>query len=65
MKRLARERQRKGLTQATAALRVGIGASSYFKIEQGVLIPGKDSGTAHKLERFFGYRLKTLLAEAP
>lgn len=63
MKRLARERKRKGLTQATVALRVGIGASSYFKIEQGVLVPGKDSGTARKLERYFGYRLRTLLAD--
>ena len=63
LKRIAQERLRRGLTQRTVSECIDLGVSSYFKIEQGVLIPGKSSGTARKLERFFGRRLKTLLSD--
>jgi transcriptional regulator with XRE-family HTH domain len=61
MLRLTRERLRRGLTQKQASARTKIGYSSYYKIEQGVHVPSKTSPTARKLERFFGYKLSTLL----
>lgn len=64
MKRITRERLRLSLTQSQVAERTGVGYSTYFQTEQGRNVPGKSSPTARKLERFFGYRLKTLLADA-
>lgn len=64
MKRIARERLKRSLTQSQVAQATGVSYSTYFQTEQGRNVPGKSSPTARKLERFFGYRLKTLLAEA-
>jgi transcriptional regulator with XRE-family HTH domain len=64
MKRIAIERERLGLTQRQVSDKVGIGYSSIFKIEQGVLVPGKWSNTALLLERFYGRKLRTLLKDA-
>jgi transcriptional regulator with XRE-family HTH domain len=63
LKRIVKERMRRGLTQRQVSERLDLGLSSYFKIEQGVLLPSKTSGTAHKLERFFCRRLRTLLSD--
>lgn len=64
MKRIAFLRLKRNLSQRGAANRIGVGYSSYFKIEQGVLTPSRHSITAHKLERFYGRRLAALLKEA-
>jgi transcriptional regulator with XRE-family HTH domain len=63
MTRLAHERHKKNLSQKQVAERIGLGYSSYFKIEQGRFIPGKHSGTAERLQDFFGMRLGTLLRD--
>jgi DNA-binding XRE family transcriptional regulator len=63
MLRLARERKRKGLTQATASLRVGCAYWTYVKVEEGVTAISADSPLAKKISRFFGYSIKTLLAD--
>jgi transcriptional regulator with XRE-family HTH domain len=63
LKRIAQERYRRGHTQRQVAERLKIGLSTYFKIEQGALVPGKTSGTTTKLQRYFGRRLKTLLSD--
>jgi len=48
MLRLARERKRKGLTQATASLRVGCAYWTYVKVEEGVTAISADSPLAKK-----------------
>lgn len=63
MKRIAQERQRRGLTQRQISDRLDLSVVSYYKIEQGRLVPSKSSGTANKLETFFGRRLRTLLSD--
>ncbi len=63
MKRITRERLKRCLTQRQVAKRLGMSYSTYFKIEQGRHVPGPLSGIAQRVEMFFGYRLKTLLAD--
>jgi len=63
MKRIVQLRRRRGLTQAQAAEHVGVGFWSYAKCETGAVVPGKTSPLARALEKFYGYRLATLLKD--
>jgi transcriptional regulator with XRE-family HTH domain len=63
MLRLTRLRHRRGLSQRQVAERLKIGFWTYAKTERGAYVPGADSPLAHKLERYYCYRLKTLLAD--
>ncbi len=63
MLRLTRERLRRGLSQRQVAERLNVGFWSYAKTETGAYIPGNDAPLARKLEKFYFYKLRTLLKE--
>jgi transcriptional regulator with XRE-family HTH domain len=63
MLRLSLERQRRGLTQARAAQKVGCGATTFSKVEQSVYVPRKGSPLGNRLERVFSLQLRRLLSE--